>query len=996
MYSQTLIETPTLIDDIFIAGMSNIELEVLRHSTSFEKTKTKPEILYSSSQTQTLKNSIDFAFPNGIDVSLFQEKSKIYAIVLTNEKGVRTYLYILLLYDKVKLNEDDLKVEISKTSITSTSSLSKSFYVPVAICLLSHVMNIDFFRSFLIEINNIIEFDITSLSRNNSSNSTTSEETASHMSISSYQKIELINYFNLISNIIKPPSLSSFNLNMRFSSVSLSSESHYSIPTSNYCIDILFNLLDINTIINLYLALLFEKHVIIIANQNMTLFAICEALIHLIFPFRWLHSYIPNLPYEQMDYLESPTPYLMGLLSSFADANELSRLYPSHVIVDACSSMMFGNVNGRLPLIEEVKIRRKLILLRNKMNNCYDDVYDSNAMEDVEDVNAKMTFGENVQCVFFRLFRNTLKDIKKNYVCNNVFNSMKFLSSFEDEEYKMFFEKLVNTLAFEYFILSMQYLDDSNSRRFNTICRHKPKVPSCEYIYSYSLPSSIDEAQIDNNDTALSSMVKSYNDVISSMSTVSQSIIEKHSKSAQIQQLHFYQKNGFLSFISKYKTSSFLRSIISISYPKDSSYQYYHLMGIDSFIRNQPSPSVLAYMIKSFEKNRIEFNRNALHMILSKFTYNELKMISSSHKFITKSVMYFLRKIEKVKYKTMVISANDSDDDDDDDNSEDTSASSRYRLKRLMTTSNIPNKGINIIKRKKNSVKISLCDIEDDTALVSPIRKKKSDILIDNKDPLALSESIAIKIYSLVTSMKIDKGFIDNNTVSMMRDVVKTDTFNEIKSMILSLGKISLLKISQNANCYYCFWLNVFNFLTIFAIIYKSEIITNYYEFYRFLKNSYFVIGGCEISLYEIENIIIRKNEISKRIFGEIIKSDIKNLPRLDYYDDIINFGISLPNISSPILRIYFPNNFKEGLRLNAIEFFSRLMKFDFDNIKLALPEYLLWIDKDFIRNIENYSEILPKEIVEYIKENDKKIKIVVDKYNWKISFQNIKNIQNI
>ena len=72
----------------------------------------------------------------------------------------------------------------------------------------------------------------------------------------------------------------------------------------------------------------------------------------------------------------------------------------------------------------------------------------------------------------------------------------------------MFFEKLVNTLAFEYFILSMQYLDDSNSRRFNTICRHKPKVPSCEYIYSYSLPSSIDEAQIDNNDTALSSMVK--------------------------------------------------------------------------------------------------------------------------------------------------------------------------------------------------------------------------------------------------------------------------------------------------------------------------------------------------------------------------------------------------------------------------------------------------------------------------------------------------------
>jgi len=60
----------------------------------------------------------------------------------------------------------------------------------------------------------------------------------------------------------------------------------------------------------------------------MLLFSICEGLMNLIFPFKWLHTYIPILPREQIDYLDSPTPYVMGVLSSYVDYEYLRENYP--------------------------------------------------------------------------------------------------------------------------------------------------------------------------------------------------------------------------------------------------------------------------------------------------------------------------------------------------------------------------------------------------------------------------------------------------------------------------------------------------------------------------------------------------------------------------------------------------------------------------------------------------------------------------------------------
>ncbi len=53
---------------------------------------------------------------------------------------------------------------------------------------------------------------------------------------------------------------------------------------------------------------------------------------------------------------------------------------------------------------------------------------------------------------------------------SKVFNSQKFLED-QNEEYKDFWEKILLTQAFEYFILCSQYLDDSNTKIFNNILK---------------------------------------------------------------------------------------------------------------------------------------------------------------------------------------------------------------------------------------------------------------------------------------------------------------------------------------------------------------------------------------------------------------------------------------------------------------------------------------------------------------------------------------------
>lgn len=47
-----------------------------------------------------------------------------------------------------------------------------------------------------------------------------------------------------------------------------------------------------------------------------TLSKCCHAMVALLYPFTWQHTYIPVLPPSMMDIVCTPTPFIVGLLSS--------------------------------------------------------------------------------------------------------------------------------------------------------------------------------------------------------------------------------------------------------------------------------------------------------------------------------------------------------------------------------------------------------------------------------------------------------------------------------------------------------------------------------------------------------------------------------------------------------------------------------------------------------------------------------------------------------
>jgi hypothetical protein len=228
-----------------------------------------------------------------------------------------------------------------------------------------------------------------------------------------------------------------------------------------------------------------------------------------------------------------------------------------------------------------------------------------------------------------------------------------------------------------------------------------------------------------------------------------------------------------------------------------------------------------------------------------------------------------------------------------------------------------------------------------------------------DRDPLSLAEDIAVNISTLILKNSLNKLKGEMISYKLLGEISNSNEFKYIKECVAELQKINLLKLKTD-KLKICFWLNIFNFLTIFTIIYKKEVMNNYYEWYRFLKNSYFNIGGYDVSLYEIENCILTNNHASQNIYGEtpmLKEEDKRKALEIEEIEKFTNYGISLPTKSSPNLRIYFPSNLSELLKLNVIEFFSKNINIDLDKNTLNISEYILWIDDQFIENMSQYEE---------------------------------------
>uniref|UniRef100_A0A4W5MP36 DENN domain containing 2A n=1 Tax=Hucho hucho TaxID=62062 RepID=A0A4W5MP36_9TELE len=78
----------------------------------------------------------------------------------------------------------------------------------------------------------------------------------------------------------------------------------------------LFSSLSLRLLLRVFASLLLERRVLFTADKLSTLSQCCHAVVALLYPFTWQHTYIPVLPPAMLDIVCTPTPFIVGLLSS--------------------------------------------------------------------------------------------------------------------------------------------------------------------------------------------------------------------------------------------------------------------------------------------------------------------------------------------------------------------------------------------------------------------------------------------------------------------------------------------------------------------------------------------------------------------------------------------------------------------------------------------------------------------------------------------------------
>ena len=304
-------------------GEKSYRFCVLRHKSPYAY-KYFPEIIDTYPPTENKNPSIAlFCFPDGIRIKENFETPKCFNFVLTDELGDRTYGAVLILCQQI-----DIALEESFVPIYSPEN--KSYYVQKAICILS---NYPFYYNsllFLREIYNITE-----------------PKSVGNIPIER-AVCSFVDSLYLQSN----DKLLRFNINNK-------NIDFYRIPnygkiwdTNDKYLETLFRLLSFENIITAWEGLLLEKKLYIICSSKNVLSQIAHALINLLFPFKWIHVYIPILPERLKVFLDSPVPLIIGIFFHI-EINEL----PQDSLILNVNKNCFENYKEKLPPLPQKLIK---------------------------------------------------------------------------------------------------------------------------------------------------------------------------------------------------------------------------------------------------------------------------------------------------------------------------------------------------------------------------------------------------------------------------------------------------------------------------------------------------------------------------------------------------------------------------------------------------------------------------------------------------------------
>eukprot|EP01113_Clastostelium_recurvatum_P001536 TRINITY_DN10624_c0_g2_i2.p1 TRINITY_DN10624_c0_g2~~TRINITY_DN10624_c0_g2_i2.p1 ORF type:complete len:418 (-),score=93.87 TRINITY_DN10624_c0_g2_i2:893-2146(-) len=230
-----------------------------------------------------------FCFPNGIHLHTTRQPPTFFFFILTELDGSRFYGASLCYSEP--LYKDTSSFNGCQFPPHMTPDPNTVYYAPTCLCLLSHHPYYSVHKQFLSYLYNITN-------------------TPTYNSVVPLERI--------LSNFVEtplPPPGGLVHLMVGKTRVSTTRPARGAFPYVDPSIsfEALFKCLGLDNTIKVFGLVLEERKILFTSMQYSLLTLAAEAISHLLYPFFWHHVFIPILPLSLADFLQAPTPFIVGM-----------------------------------------------------------------------------------------------------------------------------------------------------------------------------------------------------------------------------------------------------------------------------------------------------------------------------------------------------------------------------------------------------------------------------------------------------------------------------------------------------------------------------------------------------------------------------------------------------------------------------------------------------------------------------------------------------------
>ena len=486
----------TFCEGFFISSFPKSKGNIIEKSNIYEAScghkecsilpAMKPEIIfrYPLQDTPTLElNNLaaTICFPTGIKVCYSEDleprKMVDYYTIITNQKGERYYMmnfhfYLRMLNSDymtqykdhplqyhlrkfaeayIGLSEDEIKEQ--ENSISGNLESTKIFEyrefvnIPYCICLISKYPYIQEMEKCLESIFTLIK-----------------NEKCSSIKIN-----DIIMY--LINSIPVPPKNTAIKFPFPYmnTSIKLNSPKYEDLSIMNLNGSSLLKYFSIDNLILIFKLLINERKLLLIDNDFEKLATVADGLASILYPFPWVHTFIPIMSDQMMKYLETFLPFLNGIqeilmplaekvMKESESDDQIFLIYIRENKIKLSSTLRGSNIKlekfvqenlANLPSQQEKDLRHKLKRAKSEL-------------DELEKMKVDMPDKKkNLEIQFRQIFIDLFVDMFKEYpkflsMLEDlaVFNKDLFLEKIPTAE-KKFYSNFMDTQLFEQFAQSV-------------------------------------------------------------------------------------------------------------------------------------------------------------------------------------------------------------------------------------------------------------------------------------------------------------------------------------------------------------------------------------------------------------------------------------------------------------------------------------------------------------------------------------------------------------